>query len=314
MLAASSTGSTSRHERHDVIRVDRAAVPAPPSLAIAGVKERDRAVELYDDPANCEASFTFRAYKGRDVVAALTALFHGKCAYCESSYAPVTPVDIEHFRPKGAIAIDTGGGRCKRSKPGYYWLAADWDNLLASCPDCNRARTHAFPDDAVTEVRGKENKFPLADESRRGRRPGEEATLELDQPLLLHPCRDQPERHLEFDPTGVVRGRPRSRKGATSVTALALGRSELNEARRAHLLCLARLMRGILWEIERLDDGGPDAAVEQKLALLLGELREATGDTAVYAGMSRQFIAAFERSIRERTVRAFVHDLFSRLA
>lgn len=297
-----------------MIRVNRRAAPVPTSLADVGVRERDRAVAFYGTPANSQAPFAFKAYKSKDVVAALTALFGGKCAYCESSYAPVTPVDIEHFRPKGAIAIETPNGPSQRSKPGYYWLAAEWDNLLPSCPDCNRARTHDFPDDSITEVRGKENRFPLLDEKRRGRKPGDELTLEGGQRLLLHPCRDHPERHLEFTPSGVVRGRSQSRKGTASVKVLALSRSELNEARRAHLLGLARQMRGILWQIELLEAEGPRPATVQRLELLLRELRQATSDAATYAGMSRQFIAAFEDSIREGTVRAFVHHLLTELA
>jgi uncharacterized protein (TIGR02646 family) len=294
-----------------MIRVDRGRVPAPPSLAKGGVEERERAIELYGDPRNSDRSFAYAAYKARDVVQALTDLFHGKCAYCESSYAPVSPVDIEHFRPKGAVAVLDANGTSKRRKPGYYWLAAEWDNLLASCIDCNRARTHEFPDDDVAEVAGKENKFPLIDETRRGSAPGDELTLEADQRLLLHPCRDQPERHLEFLPTGVIRPRSASRKGRETITALALRRSELCEARRAHLLELSRKMRNILWEIEQLERSGPDPITEANLQVLIRELREAADDRTPYAGMARQFIAGFEASMRDGTVKRFVHHLLA---
>jgi hypothetical protein len=298
-----------------MIRVDRRRVPAPPSLAAAGVAERDRAVALYADPDNKDAPFAFAAYKARDVVEALTALFRGKCAYCESSYAPVTPVDIEHFRPKGAIAVDDGSGGRRRSKPGYYWLAAEWDNLLPSCPDCNRARTHEFPDDDgdddLTEVGGKENQFPLVSEARRGTRPGEERTLEGSQRLLLHPCRDQPERHLEFLASGVVRERAGSRKGKASIAALALRRAELNEARRAHLEGLAEKMRTILWFVEDLERDANDTRAKERIRVLTDELHQATRDDRVYAAMSRQYIAAFERSLLDGTVRAFVQRLLS---
>ena len=295
-----------------MIHVNRSRVPSPPSLAAAGARERERAVAWYRKAANCEARFTFSAYKAADVVEALTALFHGKCAYCESSYAPITPVDIEHFRPKGAIAIDGPDGKARRIKPGYYWLAAAWDNLLASCPDCNRHRTHEFPDDLVTEVRGKENKFPLRDEMWRARLP-DELSREAGQRLLLHPCRDRPERHVEFTATGGIRARSGSRKGSTSIPVLGLGRSELNEARRKHLLGLARRMRNILWEIERLEARGANAQTEHRIEVLLRELREDAADGAVYAGMSRQFISSFECSIRERTVKGFVQQLFERV-
>lgn len=297
-----------------MIRVDRRRVPEPASLAAAGIDERERAVALYSDAANKDASFTYIAYKGRDVVEALTALFRGKCAYCETSYAPVTPVDIEHFRPKGAIAIELGNGERKRSKPGYYWLAADWDNLLASCPDCNRARTHEFPDDDgddLTEVGGKENQFPLISEAKRATRPGDERTLEAPQRLLLHPCRDQPERHLEFLASGVIRERPGSRKGKTSIAVFALRRAELNEARRAHLQGLAQQMRTILWLVEDLEQDPNNARAQERIAILTAELRATTRDDQVYAAMSRQFVAAFEASLLDGTVRDFVAQLLS---
>jgi hypothetical protein len=143
-----------------MIHIDRSRVPVPPSLLDAGVKERERATAFYADPGNQSNSFPFKAYKADDVVAALEQLFRGKCAYCESSYAQTQPADIEHFRPKGAVMIERPGERPHRRKPGYYWLAAEWDNLLPSCIDCNRARTQDFPDDDLRLVRGKENRFP----------------------------------------------------------------------------------------------------------------------------------------------------------
>ena len=43
----------------------------------------------------------------------LDLLFHGKCAYCETFYSASAPVDVEHYRPKGAVSEDP-------SHPGYY--------------------------------------------------------------------------------------------------------------------------------------------------------------------------------------------------
>jgi uncharacterized protein (TIGR02646 family) len=83
-------------------------------------------------------------YKDGAVKAALDAMFHGKCAYCEFMYIGGMPVDIEHFRPKGAVIV---GGKMR--KPGYYWLAAKWENLLPSCIDCNRKRDQELQDGTV---------------------------------------------------------------------------------------------------------------------------------------------------------------------
>jgi uncharacterized protein (TIGR02646 family) len=293
-----------------VIRVNRDRAPSPPSLDVDGVAERERALAFYGDPANREVPFEFRAYKAKDVTAALSALFHGKCAYCESKCAAVTWAHIEHFRPKGAVLINEADGQQRKSSPGYYWLGAEWDNLLLSCPKCNCLGTHEYPDGSM-HVTGKVDKFPLISEAKRARAPGEEITLEAGQRLLLNPCRDQPERHLEYLPTGIVRERLGSRKGRTSIDVFGLRRSELNQERLKLLLQLARQMRGILKEIQRLQRDGSDAQTLKDLRCLLKELREACRDDAPYAGMARQFVFAFEASIRDGTVSAFVHRLLT---
>jgi uncharacterized protein (TIGR02646 family) len=290
-------------------RLNRSAVPTPPSLAKAGAEERTRAEAHYlKDPEKQEA-FKYSAYKGGDVVEALNLLTHEKCAYCESRYRATAPVDIEHYRPKGAILIDG-----QRQKPGYYWLAAEWTNLLPACIDCNRARTQEFPDDDITEeVRGKENKFPLRDETHRGRRPGEEITLERGQRLLLDPCRDDPSAHLDFTPNGLVRARKRggkrSRKGGESIKVLALRRKGLKEERRERLYELALKMDDILYFVRRLDAELGDVDARDQFAKRMTRLRKAADPSAPYSEMSRQFIEQFEKSLRERTCPRFVHDL-----
>ena len=302
-----------------MIRVNRGAVKPPPSLATTGVAERDEAIAHYGKPENKETAFPFSAYKGTDVVAALNQLFHHKCAYCESSYMATSPADIEHFRPKGAIVIrGEGGAKDTREKPGYYWLAATWENLLASCPDCNRARTHPFQDPGEDEelpgVRGKENKFPLIDEKRRVRTPPATGEgTEAGQRLLIDPCRDRPEVHLEFHADGLVwarrSGSSPSRKGIESVIAYGLTRKELKEARRAHLLELARRMRAMLFHIDALDQDPGNQASEVEFRILLDELRDMTAADRLYAGMTRQYVRDFEAAIRNRTARAYVTDL-----
>ncbi|HEU0246381.1 MAG TPA: hypothetical protein VFR38_04775, partial [Gaiellaceae bacterium] len=122
--------------------------------------------------------FNFRAYKSVDVVRQLGLSFGGKCAYCEGAWEGTAPVDVEHWRPKGGYVAD---GRLK--KPGYYWLAAEWLNLLPSCIDCNRERTQPF-EDSPPHLAGKANKFPLPSEKRRANAVGRER---FERPRLLHP-------------------------------------------------------------------------------------------------------------------------------
>jgi len=65
-------------------------------------------------------------YRHPDIRQALSEMFHGKCAYCESKIAHVSYGNIEHFKPK--------------SRPEFVQLAFEWSNLMLSCPVCNGAQ------------------------------------------------------------------------------------------------------------------------------------------------------------------------------
>ncbi|TAX26551.1 endonuclease [Rhizobium leguminosarum] len=211
-------------------RVDRSAVKGPASLLApdkAGAKELVKARKFYSGLATApktstrkKKTFAFSAYKEDDVRHALQELFHGKCAYCESRYDINAPVDIEHFRPKGGVE--------GTKHPGYWWLAAEWTNLLPSCIDCNRRRNQFTPtafaslssglDQAIKNGlkktgTGKETCFPI---DAAGVRivaevaPGQlESAVAAELALLLDPCRSDPAVHLKFhidrvSPLGIV--------------------------------------------------------------------------------------------------------------
>lgn len=209
-----------------MIHVDRIATPA--SLNGTSSKGRQETKNAIKKAIKDGTAFEFKAYKGDDVVAALRVMFNKKCAYCEFNYAAGGPEDVEHFRPKGGVVIDG-----KLAQPGYYWLAAEWSNLLPSCIDCNRKRTKEFADGAAGGS-GKANLFPVADESRRWR---SHRGKNREEPLLLNPCDDDPEVHLEFLDKGLVRaaldgtGIP-SKKGETSIEIYGLKRHDLVEQRK----------------------------------------------------------------------------------
>ena len=279
-------------------RVELGQAPAELAGATsAGGKETAEAIAFFAKPRNKEKSFEkFQAYKNRKVIDALNRLFSFKCAYCESKYEATQPVDVEHYRPKAGVDVD---GRLER--PGYYWLAATWGNLLPSCIDCNRKRTHDFPD-ADPAIRGKANCFPIGNPARRAGRPGEE---KRERRLLLHPAFDDPDEHLEFIEEGVVRpaarGGKESKMGRVSIEVYGLDRPGLVHARRDHLIRINGLLKKLSKTRERLAERGGDAARKRELEEDLRELREEletyqTPDQ-VYSTMARQVIA---RSTRDR--------------
>ncbi|TCA23615.1 endonuclease [Rhizobium leguminosarum bv. viciae] len=145
-------------------------------------------------PGTEREAFKFQAYKKEEVKRRLEELFHGKCAYCESYYAGQAPVDVEHYRPKGAVEGES-------DHDGYWWLGMEWTNLLPSCIDCNRRRKQKTPtrvgDVEVlqkTMLTGKKDCFPVAGT----RAANKAANLALEEPLLLDPTRDDPEQHLHY--------------------------------------------------------------------------------------------------------------------
>lgn len=254
--------------------------------------EREAARVFYADPKNAKKSFPgFKLYKSDEVKQALTRLFGNKCAYCESSL-PGQPLDVEHFRPKSAV-IDDG----KLRYPGYWWLAAEWNNLLPSCIDCNRARKQELPGEKKKKLRGKANQFPLAPGSPRASAPGEEAA---ERALLLDPCRDSDlDGHVEFlekegwslvQPSKV--GGVESERGKASIDVYGLQRSGLVQTRSDHLLTLGLALSLLKAGLVLLQ---ADPASAQGLKLR-DEGREAIlklkSGGMQYAGLARDYFAA----------------------
>lgn len=239
-----------------------------------------------------EFTFTFAAYGDDLLREALNKAYGYKCAYCETFYGASQPVAVEHYRPKGAFVE----GKV-RVKPGYYWLAAAWSNLLPSCTDCNSPRRQEM-EAGKKVVRGKGNFFPLEPGSKRAKSPGDEAN---EKPLLLHPEIDHPEEHLEFltaqDRLGVIRpaligGQP-SAKAVASIDVYALDRPQLVLARSTHAARLRAHIRNTQRSESRYrsqpNDAGLKAEYEENLAELLSLF---LSDSNVYAGMARQIARA----------------------
>jgi uncharacterized protein (TIGR02646 family) len=273
-----------------MIRIDRKKVAPPPELQSRGEAERAEAIAFFGKKKNRTQPFSFKAYKHPAVVEALASLFHSKCAYCESVYAATQPVDVEHYRPKGAVV----GERGRPEKPGYYWLAAEWENLLPSCIDCNRQREHGRG-----RLSGKANLFPLEDPRERARRPGDEAK---ERPLLLNPCADDPAQHLEFLEGGLVRaalaGKRESAKGQSSIEVYGLRRPGLVRARKALELKIRARLKHVAELAAALDAGqGDRAQLEEWIREAIEELKGYTRPQEPYAAMARALIERFFGSL-----------------
>ncbi len=168
-------------------------------------------------------------------------------------------------------------------KPGYYWLASTWENLLPSCQRCNRRERHKHLGEPALRASGKQNLFPLSDPARRWSGP---AAQSLEEPLLLHPYFDDPHEHLEFIEEGLVRARKLadgtvSPQGDATIRILGLNREQLVKARRRKLRALERCVRRI-----SIFEGDP--ARESEYADAVEELGELLEPDTSYLGLAEQ--------------------------
>ncbi|MCP3976877.1 MAG: hypothetical protein GY720_20515 [bacterium] len=271
----------------------------------ACLEQIEAATKLYRLRRNWSLKTSLTKYNNPTVKTALEAMFHGKCAYCESIYTRVGPMDVEHYRPKGGVVIEGSV-----EAPGYYWLAASWDNLLPSCRDCNRNRRHLLLDGSK-EVAGKKNQFPISNTGPRRRwhtAKRWKAGIEKEEnPLLLNPCNDFPEKHLMFDDAGNVlptqsRTGRESVKGKETIRVCALFRPNLIQARRDMNKRHRSQVDAAADALGEFDAQPAQNAARTNYADELRSLTKMRDDEAEYALMARQLIdpalGTFAKGIR----------------
>ena len=211
-------------------------------------------------------------YKDTRVKIALEKLFHDKCAYCESRLIS-GDWDVEHYRPKGRVA------ECD-DHPGYYWLAYKWENLYPSCTFCNQRRKDypRFDDTRILPSQGKLDQFPIENEANRAMKP--EDKLSQERPLLLDPCKDDPEKHFTYDIHGQIHPAESNDGFAEETIRIChLRRRRLRDDRARTILRVCKLIRTI--QVAR-DSNNKE--IEKELNLLLDDF---TAPFSVYAGAAR---------------------------
>lgn len=290
-----------------MIKVDRSQVPRPSSLDKrnrTGKTETERAIEHYTSTTfDGTTNFEFKIYSDPEVKEALIKLFRGKCAYCESTFLHVYSGDVEHFRPKGEIEEATPD-----KKPGYYWLAANWDNLLLSCRNCNQKLSHSIYGAANKRTMGKMNQFPLSDVNKYVRKHDHPNGIADEEPfrLLLNPCIDDPEIHLEYGKEGVIRpkkdqfGVP-SPKAKKSIDVYVLQRVPLVQSRERVLIEIQAQIQRVKEAITNYNDSieDPDKTkkfyFERVLKRELERLKRFLNPGEQYVGMAKQIVGKFLR-------------------
>lgn len=254
-----------------MIRVQRPSTA--PAVLSKGIAETARWVtEVRAHPAEHRAgakkvTFDETIYRDSSVKQVLVQAQHGKCAFCESSFAHVSYGDVEHFRPKGGLRQRRRGAL---RRPGYYWLAYVWENLLVSCELCNR--------------RFKRNWFPLEHRSTRVRGP--KGDLSRERPLLVNPAVDEPGVFVTFHEhrAVAVAGSPR---GRSSIRGYGLNRKTIRARRRNTIDYIER----ILDVIEELPGDHPKVIKAEEF------LRRMTAASEEYSAMVRAYLLQRRSSV-----------------
>ncbi|KFE67454.1 AAA family ATPase [Hyalangium minutum] len=249
-----------------MIHVDRSRVSPPPKFFAAAQSLLDKSRLFFNNPDSLRsqsrpAIFGQFVNLKNVVRPALIELFHGKCAYCESSVAATGSTAVDHFRPR----MDAANLDRKISPIHYWWLMATWDNLYLACLECNRYKRNLFP---VRHQRAVPESFGQA--------------LESEGRLLIDPCNDEPEQSFAFQPNGQVE--PLDEHAKVTIEVLQLNRPSLVHMRRDHYARITQEL-GLWISSQRQTSVSGDDRLE---AGLRDRLLSYTHSSAPYAAVARQ--------------------------
>lgn len=250
--------------------------PGPPAILVKkGQEAAARLCEAYlrDEDNYIRGTKTFdfsnNIYAADQVKKSLKSIQYGKCAFCESIFTHIAFGDVEHFRPKAGYKQTD---KDKLQRPGYFWLAYDWDNLFLSCQICNQ--------------QFKKNRFPLKTPQSRARSHLHDLSKET--PLLIHPARDDIGLFVGFrkEYAYAIRG---CKEGKTTIEVFGLNRDELVENRRKRLRELDRLV-STYHALRDAISKRPNPGLSNHLRSIELDLQASQSDSSEYAHMTRAYL------------------------
>lgn len=214
----------------------------PTKLEGSGNAERNKICQLYDNDSLSYRSGEKRMptpdskiYGSTSVRKSLKKCQNNKCCYSEAKFNR-DAIHVEHYRPKAALGTKGSG---KKTYPGYYWLAYEWNNLMLCKPGINSDKKDLFP-----LLGGTRAVNHLSD-------------LTLEKPLIIDPGSEDPRKHIRFhkeQPYGLTK------RGSFTVELL-LNHPELDESRRSLYQQLS-IMKASLQKFEEMGQGNIDEAVK----------------------------------------------------
>ncbi|WP_053002429.1 retron system putative HNH endonuclease [Kordia jejudonensis] len=297
-----------------MIFIDRNSVDVPDVLVDENgkaKKELDAAIAHFTGPNKHKTYDKFKVYRSPTVKAALIEMSHGKCVYCESTFLKTYVGDIEHFRPKGEIEELKPTGN---SKPGYYWLAADWNNLLLSCRNCNQKSKQRTENNAALRSMGKMNQFPLLDEAHRARTHTDDLQKEEEVRLLINPAVENPEDYFKYDiNSGVMQPKTSEQliqeRAKASIKVFALQRVKLVHSREKKAIEISAQMQTVenaLRTMNQFYNAADESThhLKENLKFQLKRLKQFLGKKEENLALARQMIGKFMKTNFNKDIRA----------
>ena len=165
----------------------------------------DLASEDFEDDIE-KFEFENKVYGHSRIKEALRTAQNGKCAFCEQNVSSVDYGDIEHFRPKGGYKQNT---KDDMHKPGYYWLAYEWKNLLFVCKICNQGN--------------KKNLFPIRRPEFRSFNHYLSHEIIKEKPFFINPYEENPRNLIEFK-REMASGKDKNHRGKKTIELFGLNR------------------------------------------------------------------------------------------
>jgi len=183
----------------------------PTFLKSKRVKDAKDGLKIRVEDESLQARAQYNMTILRQVKPELMKMCDNKCAYCESEVGVATGGDVDNFRPKSGAKGMSG----EFVKNHYWWLTYEWENLLLSCPVCNRRKS---------------NFFPLKNEESRAKVYDVGDKLQKESAFLIDPCQDDPADHFIFYENG--RLKPMTERGEVTIKVIGLNRRELIHGRK----------------------------------------------------------------------------------
>lgn len=209
-----------------------------------------------------------------DIRNKLNQLYHGKCAYCETS---IERLEIERYRPKSL----------------YYWIAYEWSNLLLVCHSCNMHKANKFP------IINEHKRVIIAQTDRNEWKANSNSFLS-EEPLLLNPEIDNPIEHLSFFSDGRVF--PITERGKITIETLKLNRDYLVFARVKIVdTIISKIHHQLQYTIKIINDKSSNFEIDTILKLafepIYKELVDRAKPQSEFSRVGRAILFSFEEFV-----------------